>query len=923
MPCRPKLCQQFAAQLSHPPPTLFGSNHIWISDELLSEAFNRYVRVSHASRRYGSNVPGPLEARKRAAKRRMGCAVAASNMGPPGGDFGALFGGGNGGNKVENGWSWTAPGSQPAPRKEAVDVWGWGAKKPKQLAEWEQPLEIPRPGKELVEESRIAFDALLQDAQHIGTLDKPDIAILSGFLTSSADEPAAKNLSRLIEWLPGRSVSNLAWEAITALIRDKIKLVSIDNEELLEIIRGLPRVLDWQRDDLARWRLHGIYASFSRCLDGRQLSDSLIYQALFEEVHKTTLDKQACSGLLSMLTKTMNNFANAELLAENVSLTFLAIRSHAGTNLARTGLISQLSVILAHTPPDAILELLTLSTRRILEHGQPAHRFMRPRAVKWLKCLGQSSLAGHMSLVYAELSHKLRPSQLAEHFASEHFKSYDVAMAMLCDWLPNTDLQNSTALRLSSDGAASGIKALKQMSHNLRELAAADFATVAQEFGRLHEQTKQDKPWDLTWKVLLQAFVRTGVTYKPILSDVLYICKARYPSKSLFAMFVDILNCPGIPLPNHVSTILIEHFMARGENLLALKMFRADPSVAITSVPKLPMTLFEDRSIKFNLFSVLFRHTDSNPMHSRELLKCSVTPELIDLVHVTAHSIANTEVLKTSSAYRKVWSFYRWLQDRGAPLQSLISRAMVTAGILRPLKFHIWIPDGRLDYILGIVEKVEGVEMREQVERLALHMRDTVHDKVLAARSAKEQNAWSNQSTQMAKSTHFRLKQWTKKKPLRTADRRSWYVPTNDKELSEFGATNEGIAQQEQTREAKMLALDGSEMGINAAFSRALAEKAASQSPGRTTESNGLASRQDGELEDAFTSAFSKKTALPPTGRATELEAMLSDPPIARPVEPSVGVWRPAVLEEKPSQKMQFHARPLGRMYQVKRHWGR
>ena len=103
MPCRPRLCQRFAAQLAHPPPATPGSNnnnHIWISDELLSEAFNAYARVSHSARRYGSNVPGPLEARRRASKRRMGMAVAGAATGPPGGDFGALFGAGNG--RIDN-----------------------------------------------------------------------------------------------------------------------------------------------------------------------------------------------------------------------------------------------------------------------------------------------------------------------------------------------------------------------------------------------------------------------------------------------------------------------------------------------------------------------------------------------------------------------------------------------------------------------------------------------------------------------------------------------------------------------------------------------------------------------------------------------------------------------------------------------------
>lgn len=52
----------------------------WISDDILNDAFNRFYRVSHTTRRYGSNVPGPLEARRRLAKRRMGAMTAGGNI---------------------------------------------------------------------------------------------------------------------------------------------------------------------------------------------------------------------------------------------------------------------------------------------------------------------------------------------------------------------------------------------------------------------------------------------------------------------------------------------------------------------------------------------------------------------------------------------------------------------------------------------------------------------------------------------------------------------------------------------------------------------------------------------------------------------------------------------------------------------------
>jgi hypothetical protein len=721
----------------------------------------------------------------------MGCAVAATSMGPPGGDFGALFGAGAGGNAVENGWSWKAPSSQPVPTKKPTDVWSWSTKSAKPPAEWEQLLEIPQSGEELVEESRAAFDDLLQDAE--GTvldnllqnvegvvLDGSNVALLCEFLTSSADEPAAKNVTRLIQWLSGKSVRSSAWEAITALVCDKIKLASITNEELLEVIRGLPQALEWEFDDSARKQLHRTYAAFALSLDDRALRDGLIYQSIFEEVHRTTNDVQACSDLLSILTKTLGDHISIKARAKNVSLAFLAIHSHGGKDLTRNGLISQLNLSLCHIPADDIAELLRLSTRGILDDGQNLVRVMKNRALMWLTCLAQDFSTDHMLVVYAELAKHGRLSNLAEHFASERHTAYEIARILLLTWFPNTDLEKYFDTFPESGSAAIGIKELIPIKPGLRKLSSQDLPLVAQEFERLCVHLDRDN----IWKALIRAFARTGISHEYVIREVFAICKARYPPKEVYKLFSDILVDPDLTLSNHIAIVLIVHFMAKGENLLALKAFRAVPSVTITDVPALPLALLEDRSINVDIFELLHRHSDTIPRPWREQEKLSVTPELVDLVHVIAHDVARTEALNTSQAYRMVWALYRWLQDRGADIKPLVSRALVTAGIMRPIKYHIWIPDERLNYILSLVEKIEGPEIRDRVEYLSIHMRGEIHDEVLRKRRASHQNAWMQHSESLAKITRFRLKRWTKQKPFSTDDGRSFWVPQPSEDAS-------------------------------------------------------------------------------------------------------------------------------------------
>ncbi|KAJ5081617.1 hypothetical protein NUU61_009881 [Penicillium alfredii] len=69
------------------PPAAPILDHLWISDDLLAATFRRFA---NGQRRHGSCVPGPLEARRRLAKRRN--AVLASIGGGPAEDIACLFG---------------------------------------------------------------------------------------------------------------------------------------------------------------------------------------------------------------------------------------------------------------------------------------------------------------------------------------------------------------------------------------------------------------------------------------------------------------------------------------------------------------------------------------------------------------------------------------------------------------------------------------------------------------------------------------------------------------------------------------------------------------------------------------------------------------------------------------------------------------
>lgn len=63
-------------------------DHVWVSEDLLAATFRRFA---NSQRRYESRVPGPLEARRRLAKRRNTALAGMAGFGPLD-DIACLFG---------------------------------------------------------------------------------------------------------------------------------------------------------------------------------------------------------------------------------------------------------------------------------------------------------------------------------------------------------------------------------------------------------------------------------------------------------------------------------------------------------------------------------------------------------------------------------------------------------------------------------------------------------------------------------------------------------------------------------------------------------------------------------------------------------------------------------------------------------------
>ncbi|KAK0256932.1 hypothetical protein B0A54_07428 [Friedmanniomyces endolithicus] len=218
------------------------STAIWITDDLLAEAFHRFARVlhTHTNRRHGSNNPGPLEARRRHARRRMGLASAVPVGGPPVVDLGALFGlGARSPAQPEKSWKWEAPslrvpgvGAGPPVPPLGATAWSPVPFRQNVRSQRRQQLEVVEDPMQAVNASQTAFRDLLSSYQQLEKLDQGGMQEIVAFLQSSKDERQAQNVLALIQWLDKREVERDALHLMALFLRDKARLQTLQDDQV-------------------------------------------------------------------------------------------------------------------------------------------------------------------------------------------------------------------------------------------------------------------------------------------------------------------------------------------------------------------------------------------------------------------------------------------------------------------------------------------------------------------------------------------------------------------------------------------------------------------------------------------------------------------------------------------------------------------
>lgn len=637
MPCHARAAAQSTPSLSH----------LWITDELLADAFNRFTRVSHTARRYGSNVPGPLEARRRLAKRRMGmAAVSAAGVAgapPPGIDLAALFGLRNS-RPLEKSLKWEPPslhqpvqfGSPPPPPLP----WPWSFGHRKESISDGKMLLDDVPEVDPIESSKSSFRDLLSAIAHASPVDVNELEPLVHFLQSSKNEPRAQNVMRLSRWLASRDVSEEAVHVLDEMVADKLRLETIDHIEASDYILHVLR----QRIPNTALRISAILGS-SRNNQMKRIIYSVTRQCLAR-----TLD-------------------NDKLAKSQITAAWLG-------------------------------------TLRHCEHLQGPHH----GNALWFA-------------VYSILATDVRPSAISAHF--HHLNPPDLCRILLSVWVPR--IARAPTERYLTH------QCIHTWKPSLSDDAKVDIDAIMAEFEASHARDSKLNPkYRSTYSLvhLLTVMARHGVPYDQLLVEIFEILRSRPETfgkhavpRTVFNVFMEVCKRDELGVPSNYAATLVDYFIKGRNNIMWLRMawhvFTQVPTIPFSEFKDLPLRMAKAGAGPLEVFRLLQRSTtkDNVTLRFGQRPFMTLTEDRIDLVHIIAHRWAHSPRSTCRVAYRRVWACYRFLQDRGAPLNDIMSRAMVHAGALRYLMEGRRVPTVQFRYILSLVRRLEGDQIANELDR--------------------------------------------------------------------------------------------------------------------------------------------------------------------------------------------------------------
>ena len=626
---------------------------------------------------------------------------------PAGREAGVLFGLGRGkpiGTEFAKGWRYQAPSrppelSSPRPPKTpsallpfwqilGSDALPWETEQAanqsltKTDRNLDQFLHVPE---EPVADAKANLDILLTSlSRKKEEVTHEDLDTVFAILSSPFHERDGPDLIRVIQVLTSRSSVGVPWECLAGMLRSSVEQGMTSTAEVVSVFRLI----------------------FEHAKDWEYVSRIFVMQL-------ATTDKGALIDVTELIVSAEDHRAKSKSWLGMLRRFHPAVRDARVTSPSWKGLYALLA---KHFQPSDQHVVDHFGWLRRSELAQVLFEFYLPT---WLAEAERGTQDGHrppdvaISAARDLLRQSLDPTKEIDAIYEE-VTPIDYAGSRGISLPSRAPLNGLTSS--SSDSRISPLQVLTRSGK--LEIPKARFLLSPEGHYVTDTGAYVDNYAILDLVVLL---VRHKIPYARLLDEAFEVYMQTQPNNMTKNLFLKLRNQKNCGIPTTLAEKLMQHFLASGEHAFAFYVFRHTPTLPLLPYADLVIKLIEKGETHGEkIFQMLLRYHPEEriPVGQRAHRRLNITQEHINLIHKVAYAFASSEHLRPRTALRRVWECYRFLRDRRAPLQPLISRALVRAGLSRPLIEYERLSEAQVRYIISIVEKVESPAIAKEVDRI-------------------------------------------------------------------------------------------------------------------------------------------------------------------------------------------------------------
>lgn len=719
-------------------------DYVWISEEVLNNAIIHFSRGTTFRRHVGA-VPGPLEARKRAAKRRM---VNLAQVEGTGEIDPSVFGG-PGSALGQNGWQWQSPTDPATKDAEGIVLLPWsiarkGANEcigPSPLPRWLADFEnLPAVEDQTTDEEentlhRYQQSEFLQDMEVCRNLH--DLQQWAGtracnlrqysrlafrhltdtgspvpVLLEALEDTALRTLGNLNYFLVRRLAQPLSQTDIHSLGHWLWRQISVgiwSDKEILTLIESTSDIVGPAEDVQLKCKI------VESLFEGLQSStvfkfqdvDHKIPRALLTALHQGSITWRS-QHLAIRIIKALQPM-QLEKIANTISTVIInCIRAKASLNYHDKQGLKELKAvpgamdILRCLPQNvANFAIVSTSTALIRASGTSDPTISRTAILKLL-ANWWSSLAKFGTLDFAGNNtprrriERILADEKLEIIAPylQHLREIDVVDFVLQQWLEQKAY----------------FAALKQIHH-------------------LTDKVDQIEDFESPFVIMLRVIRHRAVVTDGNLKQLFRLLQALKMSNTI----VDIIlrsNKIGIDIGETTILHTIRtHMKVYPE--MAQRIFCAYPGSVLERCPEFAEILIAKPQIHPGIpyYYYVSRRPNPEAATCREpLLAIRRRAKLLKRMAVAYSGALH---LSPRTAFDKVYACYKCQMGEGlGPISREMALAFTHAGIIRPLQRGTWVSTVKLRWILALTRRVESAEIADEVDSLVYQWRGAVVRKI-------------------------------------------------------------------------------------------------------------------------------------------------------------------------------------------------